>query len=333
MRTTMRNMLHNNKGFSLLELMVAVAILALVMVPIAYFYTRSLRAVEEASIRNRALELAQARINEIKGMPYDQLRANNTPSAEDIRINTLDPTAVNVYNQNNFMYFYPLPLGFNPYQPGTQGYDNSPNIRRRNNNSLGDTTGSATKPVAPFVNITGDPAYEYEPIGFYAALSRTNDMRTTDPRTNSMAEVPAVGVPGGDMFRKGTEYRRDLFSIYGRRTIIMDVMPEPADTDGDIYPPDSPLDGGASALDPYPPAKGPDNKFQISSKYGMKGKLVVVQVYWLPKKAPEQMLNKDELNMVELKTFIPASNVQGAGSLYNDLYNTANYLFISTPAP
>jgi prepilin-type N-terminal cleavage/methylation domain-containing protein len=328
----MRKLTQNNAGFSLLELMIAIAILALVMVPIAYFYTRALRSVEEASIRNRALEMAQERINEIKGMPYDLIRANNRPSPDDIELNNLDPTAVDVYNQDNFMYFYPLPLGYNPYRPDTQGYDNSPNVRRRNNNNLGDTTANTGIPVAPFLNITGDQAYEYEPVGFYTTLRRTDELRTTDPRTNSLAELPAVG-GSADNFRKGTEYRRDLYSIYGRRTIIMDVLPDPADSDGDIYPSDSPLDGGASALDPYPPAKGPDNKYQIRSKYGMKGKLVVVQVYWLPKKAPERMLKKDELSMVELKTFVPASNVQSAGNLYSDLYSTADYLFISTPTP
>ena len=45
-------------GFSLLELMVALTILAIALVPVAYFYTKSLQMVEEAGIRTRALMLA-----------------------------------------------------------------------------------------------------------------------------------------------------------------------------------------------------------------------------------------------------------------------------------
>lgn len=322
------------EGFSLLELLVAVAILALVMVPIAFFYNRALQAVEAASIRNRALELAQERINEIKGMPYEMIRANNQPGPDDIELNSLDPDAMpsprGVYDHDHFMYFYPLPLGFNPYDPGTHGYDNTPNLRRRNVNGMGDVVSSTGPPVAPFMNIDGDAAYEYEPPGFYAGLRRTDDMRTTDPRTYSMSEEP-IGI--SDNFRLGTEYRRDIYGVYGRRTVILDVLPEPADDDTDIYPVDSPLDGGASALDPYPPLKGPWNKFQVRSKYGMKGKLVAVVVFWLPKKAPERYLRPDELNMVELKTFIPASNAETAIDVESDLLTSNNFLFISNPAP
>ncbi len=65
----------------------------------------------------------------------------------------------------------------------------------------------------------------------------------------------------------------------------------------------------------------------------MKGKLVVVQVFWLPRKAPERMLNKDELNIVELKTFISANNTAGAVNVNSSLLNTNDYLFISNPAP
>jgi hypothetical protein len=267
-------------------------------------------------------------------MPYEMIRANNQPSPDDIELNGLDPGSMpsvrGVYDHDYFMYYYPLPLGFNPYDPGTHGYDNTPGVRRRNVNGFGDTTASVGPPVAPFVNIDGDAAYEYEPVGFYAALRRTDDMRTTDPRTYSISEEP-IGV--GDEFRSGTESRRDLYSIYGRRTIILDVQPDPADDDADIYPVDSPLDGGASALDPYPPLKGPWNKYQVRSKYGMKGKLVTVAVFWLPNRAPERYLRPDELNKVELKTFIPASNTESAVDVESDMLTSNNFLFISNPAP
>ena len=45
------------QGFSLLELMVALTILAIALIPVAYFYSKSLQMVEEASIRTRALML------------------------------------------------------------------------------------------------------------------------------------------------------------------------------------------------------------------------------------------------------------------------------------
>lgn len=316
-----------SEGFSLLELLVAVAILAIVMVPIAFFYSKALQSIEAASIRNRALELAQERLNEMKAMPYEVIRANTWPGPADLEVHGIDQTAVNVYDHNVFMWNYPLPLGYNPYDPASQGWDNSPSINRQNGNAF-DPTG--TYPSAPLVNIQGEggsPFYEYEPIGFYANLRRGPDFYTTDPRTIPMAEVPTTG----DEWRKGTEYRRELYGIYGRRTIILDVVPDPADDDTDIYPVDSPLDGGANAMTPYPPLKGPLNKFQVRSKYGMKGKLVTVQVFWLPNRAPERRLSVGELNVVELKVFIPASNAMSDIDVESDVLTSNNQLFVSTP--
>ncbi|OGK12081.1 MAG: hypothetical protein A2Y63_01140 [Candidatus Riflebacteria bacterium RBG_13_59_9] len=330
----MKNNLARRQGFSLLELLVAVAILALVMVPIALFYSRALQAVEAASIRNRALELAQERINEMKGMPYEMIRANTQPGSEDVALAVgsgyAEDSDFNDYQ--SFMWFYPLPLGYNPYIPDTQGYDNTPDISRRAGNFYGDDPSSGVMPVAPHVNTRadgGNPLYEYEPIGFYKNLRRTGDFRTTDPRTSPVFEKPRGA--GVDYFRVGTEYRSDLYSVYGRRTIILDVVPDPADDDTDIYPVDSPLDGGASALNPYPPAKGPLNKFQVRSKYGMRGKLVTVQVFWLSNRVPERYLRPDEIEMVDLKTFIPASNAENAVDIESDLLTSNDFLFISNP--
>src|SRR5215213_7128300 len=67
-------------GFSLIELLVALTILAIALIPVAYFYSKSLQSVEEASIRTRALMLCNERLAEIRSMPYDQIRTNITPS-------------------------------------------------------------------------------------------------------------------------------------------------------------------------------------------------------------------------------------------------------------
>jgi len=319
-------------GFSLLELLVAISILAIALVPIAYFYSRVLQSIQVASIRSRALTLAQERLDELRAMPYEELRTNNEPSAADIELNALDQTLENVYDHRRFMYFYPLPLGFNPYQPQTQGYDNSPGVSRVNGNDLGDPTGTGQR-IAPHLNLDahgGSPEYEYEPVGFYIGLARTGDYHTTDPRAYPVVESPAST---SDTFRRGTQERQDLYAIYGRRTIILDVVPEPIDDDTDLYPVDSPRDGGANVLDPYPAFKGPFNKYQARSKYGMRGKLVAVQVFWLPGNAPERYLEPDELNMVELKSFIPASGTGGGVGRENDLVASNDYLFISPPPP
>ncbi len=315
-------------GFSLLELLVAVAILALTLVPIAYFYNRTLRAIESASVRTRALGLAQERMNELLALPYEELRQNNQPRESDIELNQLDPTSDNVYDHENFMYNYPLPLGFNPYRPITQGYDNSDGVVRVNGNNFGDPTGTGII-ANPHVNIrdyNGSPQYEYEPIGFYTQLQRSADFNTNDPRTYPVIEPPA---DVADRFRRGNEQRADLYSIYGRRTIILDVQPDPVDDDNDGYPVDSPFDGGATVLDPYPPLKGPLNKFTVRSQHGMRGKLLIVQVFWLPAKAPKRYLRPEELYMVQLKNFVPASNASGSVEFENDLVSSNNYLFIT----
>jgi len=325
-----RRLLSELKGFSLLELLVAVAILAITLVPIAYFYSRSVQAIENASIRSRALALAQERMNELLALPYEELRANNQPSEADLQLlkdSGIDPQTVNVYDHNSFMYHFPLPLGFNPYQPQTQGYDNSPGANRQNGNPLGDPVPGRV--IAPHMNVrsmNGSPLYEYEPIGFYRALRRSSDLGTTDPRAYPIVEPPQGA---GDLTRRGTETRADLFSIYGRRTIILDVVPEPADDDTDPYPVDSPLDGGANVLNPYPDLKGPANKFTVRSKYGMRGKLIIVQVFWLPAKARQGYIPPEELNMVQLRNFIPASNAAGNIEFENDLVSSNNFLFIS----
>lgn len=353
-------------GFSLLELLVALTILAIALIPVAYFYSKSLQMVEEASIRTRGLMLAQERLAEIRQMPYERIRSNVTPAEEHLRLytaaGTMDTSSDDWYGYDfeggsglhaperwAGMFFYPLPLDYNPYRPQTQGY----------NNAIGAQHYVANNPIAgmadPQININGGGAeldYEYEPIGFYSqkvfARNRAlagfdrSDIRMVDRRTVGSIEPSLAG--GYDRFRTGAQQQVDNYEIYGRRTIIMDVLPQPRDLDGgsitttnpvvgaDGYAPDEDYDGNASAVNPYPVAKGPDNKFQVASRHGTRGKMVIVQVFWLPRNADQTYIQADELNKIELKTFISASNEDSSLASDEGGISRNDYLIISPPS-
>jgi prepilin-type N-terminal cleavage/methylation domain-containing protein len=330
------------RGFSLIELLIALTILAIALIPVAYFYSKSLQSVEEASIRTRAMQLAHERIAEVRQMPYDQIRTNITPSnAQKLALidqGAMDPTTENWTgydfasagrtsrrgNEHAGMFFYPLPLDFNPYQPATQGYDATINANHfRPNNPLGAGAADGHLNIndgsGNFVN------YEYEPIGFYQfRISNRNnslsnqersDIAMQDRRTISSVEPAIARDAGGrvqDTFRSGTEEEVAKYAIFGRRTIILDAVPTIAgiaDNDGDNFAADDDRDGNANALDPYPIGKGPDNKFQVVSRYGL-GKLVIVQVFWLPRNPPSGYIQPKDLNIIEMKTFVTPDGQQ-----------------------
>ncbi|HES58410.1 MAG TPA: prepilin-type N-terminal cleavage/methylation domain-containing protein, partial [Firmicutes bacterium] len=220
--------LAGRQGFSLLELMVALTILAIALIPVAYFYSKSLQMVEEASIRTRALMLAQERIAEVRQMPYDMIRSNITPSSEQVKLYTgegiIDTTASDWYGydlevsgttppQWQAMFFYPLPLDFNPYQPQTQGYNNALNVNHYT--PFNPVTGLTDS----HVNFNGGNSldYEYEPIGFYTQKvynrnrrligNDRQDIELADRRTLSVIE-PSIA-QGNDFFRSGNDQQVD----------------------------------------------------------------------------------------------------------------------------
>lgn len=315
-------------GFSLFELLVALTILVLVLVPIAYFYGRMLASVEQTSIRRRAVELAMERIKELESYGPN-LRANNNPKDESgyVKGDVISPPvnvvafwgvtgpldlANNNYLYDNtgpfyrsYQYFYPLPVAYNPYDPRTWGWDNTPAIDHF------------------------DPAsseYEYEPIGFMQGLSRSTDIATNDPRYNPSVESNTSGNRGfisrlsGSMLiqKHGADSREELYYMYGRRTVIMEVKNSVKDDDGDGLPPSSPFDGGATVYNPYPSILGPANKFEILAGRrdsmnpfvfnrmldcdGLfaEGVFGWVTVIWLSADASERYIEFKDLNYVQI---------------------------------
>ncbi len=299
-------------------------------------------------------------------MPYEHIRTNITPSPTHIALygssGDIDTSTDDWYGYDlemaatppiipewQAMFFYPLPLDYNPYQPDRQGYNNANNVNHYlPNNPFG--PGFADT----HVNFNGANSldYEYEPIGFYKQkvfnTSRQlqgnvdgpdndafdfSDIRMADRRTMTVIEPSVAG--GDDYFRTGTEHQVDNYSIFGRRTIIMDVLPSPMDTDPlsgtDDYGPSDERDGGATAINPYPVSKGPDNKFQLESEYGTKGKMVTVQVFWMPRNADKAYIPWRDINKIELKTFIAADN-EGSNLAANvGTLGRNDLLFITPP--
>jgi prepilin-type N-terminal cleavage/methylation domain-containing protein len=338
------------RGFSLLELLVALTILAIALIPVSYFYTKSLQNAEQAGMKTRALMLARERMSELRQTPYEMLKANVMPTnaqrvlfgpnGENIFDYQQDvygydfanpgTGALHVAGQWAGMFRYPLPLDFNPYSPDTMGYNNAANANHTiANNPTGDPQVNLNSSVGDY-NGGFDPRdYEYEPIGFYNQVYLRNrsmvaadieDIRMADQRTISSIEPSESG--GQDFFRSGSDQQVDNFSIYGRRTIILDCYPPELfsqngpvrDSDADQYPADSDFDGGATALNPYPMEKGPDCKFQQVDRRG-RGKLITVQVFWLPRKAPDGYIPWVDLNKIELKMFVAPN---GQVTLLND---------------
>lgn len=317
-----------------MELLVAITILVIAILPLAYFYGKMLANVEQASIRTRAIGLANERIAELQRLPPGMMRANNTPNKANIIAppgniagggsywglsGPLDMTAANHYYDpgppfRSYQYFYPLPLFFNPYDPRTHGWNNTPGIDHYN---------------------PGNPEYEYEPVGFMGRLSGSHDISITDPRRNPAIDSPIVGSGGfrqdlaGPIFvpRTGSQEREELYHIYGRRTVIMEVIPEPMDDDDDGLLPDDPFDGGVTVYNPYPPAKGPANKFEARSKDGSFGFQGWVTVFWIPTQAPERYIQLEELNYVQVPFFFSATNV-GSGLSFNDSRVTLSNKFV-----
>lgn len=342
------------KGFSLLELLVALAILLIAMIPIAYFYTRAASTISEQILRSRALELARERAAEIQSLSYENIRANNDPGdlvnayvngpspinqidfplgtnySRDLPINTLaiwgaqDPNIPpqlgsgpgNQPLQMPPVFNYPLPA----YNNGTNVPDSRLTSKYGPNYWYNpydpDTWGYWVESPS-----------EYEPIGFYSMLSKSSDSRLSSPTRKPIIDVP---VDGGDN-RTGNPTTEKSYELFGRRTIIRNLVLESVDdADGDNRHPDDPLDGGADALNPFPIGKGPFNKFDVISTSGTQGKLITIQVFWLKKGFSSGYVRWDDLNHVELPILIVNTNnkisVNGSTSI-----GVNNY--ISTPPP
>lgn len=347
------------RGFSLLELLVALTILAIALIPVAYFYSKSLQMVEQASIRTRALMLAQERLTEIEQMPYEQIHSNVTPTEDQLKIYS-NYGPVNTDNSDWYgydfeangtwraMFAYPLPLNYNPYRPQTQGYNNTTGVQHFFNN---DPVAGEVDPQVNFNGGGGEFDYEYEPIGFMTQrvfnFERSlGPFQVSDVRMMNQRAVPTLEPSldnGYDYFRTGSREQIEKYDIYGRRTIILDVLPTPRDLDGgnlsstspvvglDGFPPDSDFDGNASAVNPYPITKGPDNKFQMASRHGTRGKMVIVQVFWLPRNAPNAYIPSEDLNKIELRTFIPANNEDSTMARDEGGLSRNDYLIITPP--
>ena len=92
--------IRNNSGYTLVEIILAIAILGLVVVPILMFMSNSSGIITYADERERALLVAQEKMEDIKSMEYENIDISsnvNISSNEDISIDRY-PTFTRLIN-------------------------------------------------------------------------------------------------------------------------------------------------------------------------------------------------------------------------------------------
>jgi len=63
----------NNRGFTLIEIVISIAIISIVGIAILGFYANSSQIIKEADIRERALMIAQQELEKTKALSYDNI--------------------------------------------------------------------------------------------------------------------------------------------------------------------------------------------------------------------------------------------------------------------
>ena len=72
-----RKFLPDNKGFTLLEVLVAITILLLVILPLANLYVKSLTVIQNAALYSQAIQLGQERMDLCEAVRYEDLKYFN----------------------------------------------------------------------------------------------------------------------------------------------------------------------------------------------------------------------------------------------------------------
>ena len=90
----------NNSGYTLVEIILAIAILGLVIVPILGFMTNSSGIITHADKREMALLIAQQRMEYIKSQGYDYLETYTT-------VNTKNDASKDAFDYLNYSNRYP----------------------------------------------------------------------------------------------------------------------------------------------------------------------------------------------------------------------------------
>ena len=100
-----RNRLRDQKGFTLLEFLIAVVILSVAMLGMATLTGAMIRYNKEAFDNTRAVALAQGRMEKLKNIPYEDLTDGTDTSETPYTITwTVDDDAPGYRYENPYRY-------------------------------------------------------------------------------------------------------------------------------------------------------------------------------------------------------------------------------------